>query len=136
MCIRDSWYPFSQLTLNEGDNATFYFDMHPTSESVIWGLFLYLTNSTGGSVYTKIRTSEVGGAIRRIELPPFIAPYTDTYNLRADASSHPPNSLEVYPSASIKKVEPNAMVLTFGVMLFSIGIILIAVSFLRKPQKA
>lgn len=130
-----TWYPFPSLKLNKGDNATFYFDMRSSSESVVWGLFLYLENSTGGSVYTKIRTSEVGGAIRRIELPPFIAPYTDTYNLRADASSAPPNSLQVYPSVSILKGEPNAMVLILGVMLFALGVILMSASLLQKPKK-
>lgn len=129
-----SWYPFPPLKLNEGDNATFYFDMRPNASLITWGLFLYITNSTGHSVETKVRTSVVGGAARTIKIP-FVAAYTDIYQIRADASSTPPNSLQVYPSVSILKGEPNAMVLTFGVLLLAVGAILMSGSLLQKPKK-
>jgi len=129
-----SWYPFPPLKLNEGDNATFYFDMRPNASLITWGLFLYITNSTGHSVETKVRTSVIGGAARIIKIP-FVAPYTDTYQLRADASSAPPNSLQVYPSVSILKREPNAMVLILGVALLAVGVSLMSASLLQKSKR-
>jgi len=129
-----SWYPFPPLKLNEGDNATFCFDMRPNASRVSWGLFLYLTNSTGQSVKTTVRGSAVGGAARTINIT-FVAPYTDTYQLRADASSIPLNNLQVYPSVSILKREPNAMVLILGVLVLAVGVSLMSASLLRKPKK-
>jgi len=129
-----TWYPFPPLKLNKGDEVTFYFDMRPNASLNVWGLFLYLTNSTGNSVLTKVRTSLTGPDVRIIEIP-FVAPYTDTYQLRADADAAPPNSLQIYPSVSILKHEPNAMVLTFGVLLLAVGVILVSASLLQKSKK-
>jgi len=129
-----TWYPFPPLKLNEGDEATFHFDMRPNSSHVIWSLYLYITNSTGHSVETKVRTSAIGGAARTIKIP-FAAPYTDIYPIRAYATSTPPNSLQIYPSLSILKNGPNAMMLTFGVVLLAVGAILMAVSLLKKSKK-
>ena len=129
-----SWYPFPPLELNEGDSVIFYFDMRPNASLIAWGLFLYLTNSTGNSVLTKVRTSLTGPDVRIIEIP-FVAPYTDTYQLRADAEAVPPNSLQIYPSVSILKHKPNAMVLTFGVLLLAVGVILVSASLLQKSKK-
>ena len=129
-----SWYPFSPLKLNKGDEITFYFDMRPNASLDVWGLFLYFTNSTGDSVLTKVRTSLTGADARIIEIP-FVVPYTDVYQLRADAEAAPPNSLQIYPSVSILKHEPNAMVLALGVSLLILGAILMSSSLLQKPKK-
>jgi hypothetical protein len=130
-----TWYPFPPLKLNKGDEATFYYDMRPNSSLNTWGLFLYITNSTGNSVQTKIRTSVVGGAATRTIKIPFVAPYTDVYELRVYASAAPPNSVQIYPSVSILKGEPNAMVLALGVSLLALGFILMSASLLQKPKK-
>jgi len=130
-----TWYPFpSNLSLSKGDEATFYYDMRSNASLNTWGLFLYLTNSTGNAVQIKSRTSVTGGDTRIIKIP-FVAPYTDTYQLRAYATSAPPNSLQIYPSVSILKYEPNAMVLALGVSLLILGAVLISASLLQKPKK-
>jgi len=130
-----SWYPFPPLELNEGDSVIFYFDMRPNASLIAWGLFLYITDSNGTLVKFFSRGSAIGGSVRIIDNTKFVAPYTDIYQLRADASATPPNSLQIYPSVSILKREPNAMVLALGAALLALGVISISSSLLQKPKK-
>lgn len=128
-----TWNPFPPLQLGEGDEATFYFDMRPNAGLIEWGFFLYIENSTGQSVKTISRGSAFGSATRNIKIP-FIAPYTDTYLIRAYASSAPPNYLQIYPSVSILKSGLNLMTFALGVALLVVGAVLLSISLLQKPK--
>jgi len=122
------------LKLDEGDEATFYFDMRPNAGLTAWGFFLYITNSTGQSVKTISRGSVSGDAARSIEIP-FTATSTDIYQIRAYASSAPPSSLQIYPSVSVLKSGPDMMTLILGVALLVLGAILILISLVWKPKQ-
>ena len=126
-----TWNPFPPLNLNEGEEATFYIDMRPNTSLTEWGFFLYITNSSGQSVKTISRGSAFGGAVRNIEIS-FMAPYTDTYQIRVYASSAPPNSLQVHSSVSIMRSGQNAMVLALGVIPLILGVILLSVSLYKN----
>lgn len=129
-----TWNPFPPLNLNEGDEAAFYFDMRPNTSLTEWGFFFYVMDSAGQSVKTISRGSAFGGAARDIKIP-FIAPYTDTYQTKAYASSAPPNSLQIHSYVSILGRGPNLTVLTFGVFLLLVGVVLLSVSALQKPKE-
>lgn len=126
-----TWNPFPPLNLKEGDEITLHIDMRPNTSLTEWGFFLYITNSSGQSVKTISRGSAFGGAFRNIEIP-FTAACTDTYQIKAYASSAPPNSLQIHSSASILRNEQNATMLELGIILMILGAVLLSVSLYQR----